>query len=112
MSSLYKDTITIYKRVQGALDSNGNPTFTKNTATLTNQPCRLYFTKRTEIVEQKLIVKEVQKVMFDYNSAWVITEGDFAKVNNINYEITKAPIISGSNTPHHYEFELKRMQGE
>ena len=112
MSSLDKDTITIKRRDQNAIDSDGNPTIDHDTTILSNQPCRLYNKKRQEVQDNKLIIREVEMVKLDYNSAWTIKESDLAVINSMNYEIIKVHPMSGAGTIHHWEIEVRNLQGE
>lgn len=112
MSNLYKDTITIKRRDQNAVDSDGNPQIDHDTTIITSEPCRLYNKKRTEIQDNKLIVSEVLMVMLDYNSVWNIKESDRAVINSINHQIIKVHPADGASMVHHYEIEVRRIQGE
>ena len=112
MGNLYKDTITIKRRDQNAIDVDGNPTIDHDTTIILDEPCRFYNKKRTEIQDNKLIVREILKAMFDYNSIWDIQESDLVVINGVNYGIVKVHPADGAGMVHHYELELRVIQGE
>jgi tetrahydromethanopterin S-methyltransferase subunit H len=110
MENLLFEKVTIKRRVVGAEDSNGNPTYT-HTTILTDEPCRTYSKFYNEVVEGQLIIKEINKVAIAYKGIKV-DEGDILIFSGVNYEVVKAYTRYAGSIPHHLEIEVKIIKSE
>lgn len=112
MKNLMRNTLTIKKRVVGAEDSNHNATYT-HTTLIEDKPARIYKKAVTEFRNDgSLVIKKVQKIAFPYEGALDLDEGDLAIINSITFEIMKAILIYASSIAHHWELEVKVIEGE
>ena len=111
MKNLMRNTITIKKRIVGDNDADNNATYTYIDI-VGDKPARIYEKYYREIRNDSVVTLKVKKVAFPYEGDLDLDEGDLVVIDSLTYEITSVELVYASSIAHHWELEIKIIEGE